>query len=97
MDAHFDRILELRLPDSGIKFWVDYQRITPILPIEQQIDDGIERSLGVVFLDSRQSRVSRWVRMEEKIAVTYRKPCIKCRVGFSDVDVIREWTAPLQS
>jgi hypothetical protein len=36
MDAQFVRILELRLLDSGIKFWVDYQRITPILPIEQQ-------------------------------------------------------------
>jgi len=90
-DADYVRVLESRLLDSGIRLWIDYQRITPDLPLEPQINDGIGRSKLVVVVDSHQARASRWVKLEEKIALSYRKPCLRWQVGSNHIDSVFGW------
>jgi hypothetical protein len=90
-DADYVRVLELGLKESGVKLWIDYQRIIPNLPIEPQIDDGIGCSKLVVFVDSHHARASRWVKLEEKFALFYRKPCLRWQVGSSHIASICKW------
>lgn len=92
-DVDCARTLERGLLGSGVSLWVDYRRITPDLPIEVQIHQAIEYSRGVVFLDSRRARASRWVRLEEGIAQHYRKPCIKWQTESGDIESIDHWLA----
>jgi len=63
-DKAFVERLTADLASSGVSFWRDVDNIEPGTSWPQQIDNGIRRALGLIYVASKNSLDSPWIRKE---------------------------------
>ena len=81
------REIEERLRYIGVRYWIDRKNLDLKKCLKLQIKQALLRSDYVLFLDSKASQLSPWVKFEKKIANRFGKEVVEYDLYKSRIEI----------